>query len=77
VATTKKSDSWFATLSIAASSDAAALTAALSCEEGELLDGDEMRLRLTADRVTDVRARLNSAFRALIAADEALMSLDG
>ena len=73
----KKSDSCSASLTIDASTDVDSLVAALATEDVSIVkDGSCITIEVSSGNLSDLRARLNTAFRSLQAASEALIEVD-
>ena len=73
----KKSDVCSATLTLSKTVDVNALAAALVTEEvGVVTDSSSLSVQVTAENISDLRARLNTALRSIQAASESLIEVN-
>ncbi len=73
----KKSDACSATLTLSQTVDVNALAAALVTEQvGVVTDSSCLTVQVTAENISDLRARLNTALRSIQAASESLIEVN-
>jgi tRNA threonylcarbamoyladenosine modification (KEOPS) complex Pcc1 subunit len=73
----KKSDACSATLTLSQTVDVNALAAALVTEQvGVVTDSSSLTVQVTAENISDLRARLNTALRSIQAASESLIEVN-
>lgn len=73
----KKSDACSATLTLSPSVDVNSLAAALATEDVIIeTDSSSLEVQVSADNVSDLRARLNTTLRSIQAASESLIEVN-
>ena len=73
----KKSDACSATLTLSQTVDVNALVAALATEDVDIeTHSSSLAVQVSADNISDLRARLNTALRSIQAASESLIEVN-
>ena len=73
----KKSDACSATLTLSQNVDVNALAAALATEDVDIeTHSSSLAVQVSADNISDLRARLNTALRSIQAASESLIEVN-
>jgi len=73
----KKSDGCTATLTLSQNIDVNSLAAALATEDVDIkTDSSSLSVEVSADNISDLRARLNTTLRSIQAASESLIEVN-